>query len=125
MNAKKGIFLGVVFAFFVLGFFAMQKATPDAKEHRIYKEIKLYSPYFFEKTIGGLAIIDKRDNTKEKPNAADTLYRMDELDRIWGKKHLRIVDNDVVILGENNQTITKIFFQSEKEKTWTKNFFGI
>ena len=125
MNVKKGIFLGVIFAFFVLGFIAIQKATPNGKEHRIYKEIKLYSPYMFEQTIGGLAIIDKRDNTKEKPNAADTLFRMDELDQIWGKNHLKVIEDDVIVLGENNQTVTKIFLQTPEEKKWVKNFFGI
>ncbi len=125
MNVKKGLFLGMLFAFFVIGFIAMQKATPDLKEHRIYKEIKVYSPYKFEKTIGGLAIVDSRTGTKEKPDAADTLYRMDDLDQQWGKKHLKIVGNDVVVLGDNNQTVTKIFLETKKEKDWVKKFFGI
>jgi len=125
MNVKKGLFLGMLFAFFVIGFIAMQKATPNAKPHRIYKEIKVYSPYKFEKTIGGLAIIDSRTGTKEKPDAADTLYRMDELDQKWGKNHLKIVENNVVVLGENNQTVTKIFLETKKEKDWVKKFFGI
>ena len=112
MNAKQGLFLGVLFAFFVLGFIAIQKATPDVKPHRMYKEIKIYSPYKFEETIGGLAIIDTRTGTKEKPDAADTLYRMDELDQQWGKNHLKIVENDVVVLGDNNQTVTEIFIKT-------------
>ncbi|ADN08876.1 hypothetical protein [Sulfurimonas autotrophica] len=125
MNAKKGLFLGLLFAFFAIGFIAIQKATPDAKPHRIYKEIKVYSPYKFEKTIGGLAIIDSRTGTKEKPDAADSLYRMDELDQQWGKNHLKIVENDVVVLGDNNQTVSKIFIQTQKERDWLKKFFGI
>jgi hypothetical protein len=125
MNVKKGLFLGMLFASFVIGFIAMQKATPNAKPHRIYKEIKVYSPYKFEKTIGGLAIVDKRTGTKEKPDAADTLYRMDDLDQKWGKKHLKIVEDDVVVLGDNNQTITKIFIETKEERDWVKKFFGI
>lgn len=125
MNPKKGIFIGVIFAFFALGFIAIQKATPDAKEHRIYKAIKVYSPYKFEKTIGGLAIIDKRDGTKEKPNAADALYRMDDLDKHWGKKHLRVLESDLIVVGDNNQTVTKIFIQTPKERAWIKSFYGI
>jgi len=125
MNPKKGIFIGVIFAFFALGFIAIQKATPDAKEHRIYKAIKVYSPYKFEKTIGGLAIIDKRDGTKEKPNAADALYRMDDLDKQWGKKHLRVLESDLIVVGDNNQTVTKIFIQTPKERAWIKSFYGI
>jgi hypothetical protein len=125
MNVKKGLFLGMLFAFFAIGFIAMQKATPNAKPHRIYKEIKVYSPYKFEKTIGGLAIVDKRTGTKEKPDAADSLYRMDDLDQQWGKKHLKIVEDDIVVLGDNNQTITKIFIETKEERDWVKKFFGI
>lgn len=125
MNAKKGLFLGMLFAFFVLGFIAIQKATPDSKPHRMYKEIKVYSPYKFEKTIGGLAIVDTRTGTKEKPDAADVLYRMDELDQKWGNTHLKIVENDVVVLGDHNQTVSKIYIQTQKEKSWLKKFFGI
>jgi len=125
MSAKQGVFIGFLFAFFILGFIAIQKATPAAKADRIYKEIKLYSPYKFEKRVGGLAIIDVRDGTKEKPPAADALYRMDELDQKWGKKHLKVVGNDVIVMGDNNQTITKIFIESKKEREWLHNFYGI
>jgi len=125
MNVKKGFFLGLLFAFFMLGFVAIQKATPDAKSDRIYKEIKVYSPYKFEKRMGGLAIVDTRTGTKEKPNAADALYRMDELDQKWGKTHLRVEGNELHVLGENNQTVAKIFIQDEQERSWLKKFYGI
>ncbi|QOP43965.1 hypothetical protein FJR45_08390 [Sulfurimonas sediminis] len=125
MNAKKGLFLGILFAFFALGFIAIQKATPDTKPHRIYKEIKVYSPYKFEKTIGGLAIVDTRTGTKEKPDAADSLYRMDELDQKWGKQHLKVVGNDVIVLGDANQTVRKIYIETKEERDWLKKFFGI
>ena len=125
MNAKKGFFLGLLFAFFMLGFIAIQKATPEAKADRIYKEIKVYSPYKFEKRMGGLAIVDTRTGTQEKPNAADALYRMDELDQKWGKTHLRVEGNQLHVLGENNQTVAKIFIQDEEERAWLKKFYGI
>jgi len=125
MNVKQGIFVGVIFAFFVLGALSMQRAMPDTKEDRIYKAIKVYSPYQFDKYVGGLKIVDSRDGRVEKPTAADVLLRMDELDQEWGKKHLRIVENDVEIIGENNQTMTKIFLETEAEKNWVKRFFGI
>ncbi len=125
MNVKQGLFLGVIFAFFILGAVSMQRAMPSAKEDRIYKAIKVYSPYQFEKYVGGLKIVDKRDGRVEKPNASEVLLRMDELDKEWGNKHLKVVENEVEIIGENNQTITKIFLQSEAEKNWVKQFFGI
>jgi hypothetical protein len=125
MNAKKGLFLGMLFAFFALGFIAMQKATPAAKEDRIYKEIKVYSPYKFEKTMSGLEIINKRTGKKETPDVADALYRMDDLDKQWGKKHLKVISNDVIVLGDNNQTVSKIFIETQKERDWLKKFYGI
>ena len=125
MNAKKGFFFGLLFAFFALGFIAIQKATPDAKADRIYKEIKVYSPYKFEKRMGGLTIVDTRTGTKEKPNAADALYRMDELDQKWGRNHLRVEGNQLHVLGENNQTVAKIFIQDKQERSWLKKFYGI
>ena len=125
MSIKKGLIYGVVFAFLVMGFIAMQRATPENKSERIYKEIKIYSPYMLEKRIGGLTIIDKRTGTKEKPNAAEVLHRMDELDKEWGKKHLKIEQNDLIILGENNQTIVKIFIETQEERAFLHNFYGL
>jgi hypothetical protein len=125
MSIKKGLIYGVVFAFLVMGFIAMQRATPEHKNERIYKEIKIYSPYMLEKRIGGLTIIDKRTGTKEKPSAAEVLHRMDELDKEWGKKHLKIEQNDLIILGENNQTIVKIFIETQEERAFLHNFYGL
>ena len=122
---KKGFFIGLAFAFFALGIVAIQKATPSPKPEKLYKAIKVYSPYKFEQSLSGLTIINTKTGTKETPDAADTLYRMDELEQKWGKKHLRISDNTLVIVGDNNQTLTEIFLQDDKEKSWVKKFYGI
>ena len=112
MNAKKGILLGVVFASLILGAISMKRALPEAKENRIYKEIKVYSPYKLEKRMGGLTIVDKRTGEKEKPNSAEVLHRLDELDQTWGKKHLRVENTDLIVVGDNNQTMVKIFIET-------------
>ncbi len=125
MNAKKGLFLGLLFAFFVMGVLSMQRAMPDAKEERIYKAIKVYMPYKVEKRMGGLTLIDTRDGRKEKPDAASFYHRLDELEKEWGKQHLRVVNNDVVVVGDNNQSIVKIFIQTQQEREWLHKFFGI
>ncbi len=125
LNVKKMLFSGFIFAFLVMGYVSMQRAMPDAKEDRIYKAIRVYSPYKVEKRIGGLALIDSRTGTKEKPEAAEFYHRLDDLDTKWGKKHLKVENNDVLIMGENNQTIVKIFLETEKEKKWVKTFYGI
>nr|WP_321267455.1 hypothetical protein [uncultured Sulfurimonas sp.] len=125
MNIKKALMLGLLFGFLALGYVAMQRATPAQKEERIYNAIKVYSPYKLEKRIGGLTIVNSQDGTKEKPSAADVLLRLDELDKNWGKKHLIVKDNDVLILGENNQTMVRIFIETDKERAFLKSFYGI
>jgi hypothetical protein len=125
MNVKKGVLAGIIFAAIVMGVLAMQRALPEQKNERMYKEITKYSPYYMEKTIGGLTIIDKRDDRKEKPSAADVMHRMDELQKEWGKEHLRVVESDLIILGENNQTVVKIFIKDQQERKFLQDFYGI
>ncbi|DAB27353.1 MAG: hypothetical protein A2513_11225 [Sulfurimonas sp. RIFOXYD12_FULL_33_39] len=125
MSVKKALIFGFFTAFLVLGILSMQRAVPETKEDRIYKAIKVYSPYILEKRIGGLTIIDKRDGTKEKPSAADVFHRLDELEEKWGREHLRVEYNDVLILGENNQTVARVFIETQKERDFIKRFYGI
>ncbi len=125
MNTKKALFIGFLLAFLVLGFVAMQRAMPEAKEERIYKAIKVYSPYKLKQIIGGLAIVDTRTGNEEKPSAEEVLLRYDELDKQWGKKHLRVEGDRVIVLGENNQSITTIFIQNSKEREFLRRFYGI
>lgn len=125
MDVKKGLALGAVFAFFVMGFIAMKQAMPEAKEDRIYKAIEIYSPYKLEKRIGGLTIVDTQHGTKEMPQSADVLHRFDELNKVWGNSHLRVLENEVVVLGDNNQSIVKIFIETAKEREFLKFFYGI
>jgi hypothetical protein len=125
MNVKKGLFAGFLFAFLVLGFVAMQRAMPAAKEERIYKAIKVYSPYKLEKRIGGLTIVDSRNGNKEKPEASEVLLRLDELEAKWGNKHLKVDNNHLIVIGENNQSIVKIFIETTKEREFLQKFYGI
>ena len=125
MNIKKWLIVGVAFAALILGVLSMQRAMPDAKNERIYKEINIYSPYVFEKRLGGLTIIDKRDGRKEKPSAAEVHLRMDELNREWGATHLKVEKSDLIIMGDNNQTIVKIFIETQEERAYLHNFYGL
>lgn len=125
MSMKKALIFGFFTAFLILGIVSMQRAMPDAKEERIYTAIKVYSPYTIEKKIGGFNIIDKRDGTKESPSSKEVFHRLDELEQKWGKEHLTIENNDVLIKGENNQTVARIFLETEKERAFVKRFYGI
>lgn len=125
MNVKKALIFGFFTAFLILGMLSMKRAIPEAKEDRIYTAIKVYSPYIVEKKVGGLTIIDKRNGEKESPSSQEFFHRVDELDKAWGKGHLSIENNEVLILGENNQTVARIFIETEKEREFVKKFFGI
>lgn len=122
---RKLIVFGVFTVAILMGALSMQRAMPDQKEARIYKEIQLYSPYKMEKRMGGLEILDKRDGRKEKPSNAEIFHRMDELEKEWGNKHLRIEGSNLYVIGENNQTITQIFIETPKEKEFLQTFYGI
>ena len=125
MTIKRGLVFGFLFAFIVIGFVTMQRSMPATKEKRIYDAIKVYMPYKLEKKLGGLAIIDTRTGKKESPSAAEVMLRLDDLEGKWGKKHLKVIGNDVHVLGDNNQTIVKIFIETQKERDFLKSFFGI
>mgnify|MGYP000005627309 CR=1 FL=1 len=125
MNNKKWLIFGVVFAAIIMGVLSMKRAMPDAKNERMYNEIKVYSPYMFEKRIGGLTIVDKRDGRKEKPSAAEVNLRMDELNKEWGATHLKVENSDLLIVGDNNQTIVKIFIETKEERAYLHNFYGL
>ena len=125
MNNKKWLIIGVVFAAIIMGVLSMKRAMPDAKNERMYKEIKVYSPYMFEKRMGGLTIVDKRDGRKEKPSAAEVHLRMDELNKEWGANHLRVENSDLIIVGDNNQTVVKIFIETQEERAYLHNFYGL
>ena len=115
----------MVFGFFFLGVLAMQRAMPEAKEQRIYSAVKPYIPYKLEKYVGGLEIVDVRSGRVEKPDAASVYHRLDDLEKEWGAKHLQVRGNELVVLGDHNQSVVKIFIETKKERAWLQSFFGI
>jgi len=54
MNVKSGIFIGVIFAAFIMGFVALKQAMPEAKEDRIFK-LCIESLYQFNTRPFGLS----------------------------------------------------------------------
>ena len=122
---KRVFIFGLLAGFLIMGIIAMYRAMPQNKEDRIYKAIKVYSPYSLEKRVGGLTILDSRDpEKKEKPSAAEVFLRLDELDKIWAKNHLSVENNDVIIRKDDNTTV-KIFIETPQERAFIKSFFGI
>ncbi len=115
--------IGLTVLFFVLGFKALQEAQPEQKNKRIYSELKVYIPYYLEKRIGGFQIMMKNSKEKEKPPINEVFSRLDQLEKGWGKKFLKIVDNDLIIMDKTKKQIGKISFEEPSEKRWVKRFF--
>ena len=121
---KKVFVFSLLSAFLIMGILSMKRAMPESKEERIYKAIKVYSPYKLEKRMGGLTVLNTKTGIKEKPSAAEVLHRLDELDKEWAKTHLSIDANDVIVKKDDNSTV-KIFIETPKERAFLKSFFGI
>jgi len=122
---KKSLIFGFLTAFLILGVVTLNRSMPGSKETRIYNLIKPYSPYTLEKYLGGVAIINNKTGKKEKPSAAETFHRLDEVEKEWGHTHLKIVENDLIIMSDDGHEITKILIDGEKEYQWLKSFYGI
>jgi hypothetical protein len=121
---KKVFIFVLLLGFLIMGMVSMKRALPEAKEDRIYKAIKIHSPYQVEKRLGGLTIINTVTDTKEKPSAAEALHRIDELDKQWAKTHLSVENNSVIIKKDDNSSV-KVSIQTPKERAFIKSFFGI
>lgn len=125
MNKKTLIFAFLAIFFFSVGFVAMQKGKPEPKSERIYALISEHSPYYLEKRVGGLSIVNKFTGEKEKPSASEVFKKLENLEKSWGKKHLKIEENSLLVVDENNTKKAELFFHTEDEKEWVKKYFGI
>jgi GTPase involved in cell partitioning and DNA repair len=123
MKFSNTFLIGLVVLFFVLSFQAYQDAQPTKKSQRIYKEIKKYSPYYLEKRIGGFKIMKKGSKVAEKPPIEEVFHRLETLEQGWGKEHLKIKNNILIVLDDNKQQIAEIKFQTPLEKKWVETFY--
>lgn len=125
MKPSKYFIIGLSLLFFWLGFQSLQNAQPAKKNERIYKQLKAYMPYYLEKRVGGFQIMMKGSMEKEKPPITEVYLRLDQLEQGWGKEHLKIDANDLIVMDKEGKEIAKIPFHLDDEKVWVKKFFGI
>ena len=125
MKFSNSFMIGLAILFFVLGYNALQDAKPSQKNKRIYRELKVYMPYYLEKRIGGFQIRMKGSEVKEKPPITKVFSRLEQLEKGWGKQFLKIIDDDLIIMDKNGTQIGIIHFNLSSEKQWTKKFFEI
>ncbi len=109
--------------FIVIVAFQLAKPTPKAP---IYKEIKQYSPYYLDKRFGGLQIMSKIDkNFKEKPDNMEVFHRLEFLEKEWGKKHLQLLKDRVIIVDDNRTEVTTIPISNSKDIEFIHSFYGV
>jgi len=127
MNKKKiNLILLVFFLLFLLmGFFLIKTNIPEEKNARVYSLLQKYIPYELEKRIGGFSIVHKQTGHKEKPLSPNVMKRLSLLEQIWGQTHLKLQNNTLLILDDQEEIIHKIDLHNQKEEEWVMNFFQI
>jgi len=116
------LFLGFIF----IGFLAFLDGRPSHKNARVYKTVQTYSPYYLDKRFGGLQIMHKEDASfKEKPNNITLFKEFEHLEKKWGKKHLSIKENKLIIVDNNGTTLKELPLENKDEITFIHNYYGI
>ena len=118
-----GIALGL--GFFLLALTAFLNSQPESRNKRVYHLLKPYIPYKIEKKMSGLRIRDIRTGEKIEPSNTDFYHVLDNLEKDWGEKHLRLEGTTLYVLDDQNKTLTTIQLQNDKELAYIHNFFGI
>ncbi len=122
---RKYLFVALGLAFSLIAINAFLESKPSIKAP-IYKSIKPYSPYYLDKRFGGLEILSKVDSKfKEKPSNMEVFHRLEFLEKEWGKNHLKIVDNKLNILDNNNSTIKTIQISTKDDINFIHKYYGI
>ena len=115
------LFLGFLF----VGLVAFFASKPTPKNMRVYNIVKEYSPYYIEKTLGGLRIRKKGDKEfKEEPTNAEFFKRYEFLEREWGQKHLKLNGNKLTIINSGKELQT-IELKDANELNFVKRYYGV
>jgi ribosomal protein L36 len=116
------LFLGFLF----IGLIAFMQSRPSHKNARVYTTVKKFSPYVLEKRFGGLEIINKEDpEFKEKPNNMTLFKEFERLERAWGKKHLKLKGDLLIINDNNGSTLHTLPLQNKDEIEFVHRYYGI
>ena len=62
---------------------------------------------------------------KEKPLNIEVFHRLDKLEKDWGKAHLQLNINNLVVLDNNSSTIAIIKLENQNEIQFINRFYGI
>ena len=127
MNSFKKYLPFALFAgFLFLGLMAFMESKPSQKNERVYTTVKKYSPYYTDQRFGGIRILSKEDTEfEEKPDNMDLFRRLDELEKSWAQKHLKIENNVLIISDINGSQLSTLPLTTEEEINFTHKFYGI
>nr|MBL0721700.1 hypothetical protein [Sulfurovaceae bacterium] len=88
--------------------------------------VQKYSPYYLDKRLGGLQIMSREDKDfKEKPSNINVFHLMDKLEKDWGKTHLRLNTDTLIIMDNNASDIAIIKLNNKDEIQFVNRFYGI
>ncbi len=123
---RKYLPLALILGFLSLGISVFMQSKPSHKNERVYKIVKQYSPYYMDKRFGGLQIMSKEDaEFKETPSNMELFERLDELERAWGQKHLKLENNTLIILDNNNSQQATLPLTAPEEIQFVHQFYEI
>ncbi|WP_295418642.1 hypothetical protein [Sulfurovum sp.] len=127
MNSlKKYLPIALFLGFLLFGLDAFLQSKPSPKNERVYKTVQKYSPFYLDKRFGGLQILSKEDpEFKEKPNNMTLFKEFERLEREWGKKHLKIENNQLIIVDNNGSQLSALPLQSNEEIGFIHRYYGI
>jgi len=120
---SKKLFLAFLSLFIFLSFVSLIVNMPEKKNKRVYKEILKDFPYKIKKEFGGLDIVDKRTNKDLDVANSKVFLIFDDLLKKWGKEHLILQKNNLLVLDNNKKVIRKIELKNQKEIEFIKKFF--
>jgi hypothetical protein len=121
---RKYLFPALALGFFLISFVTLINSKPEHRNKRVYELIKPYMPYKIEKKVSGLKIIDTTSGKKYEPKTSDFYHVLDNLEKDWGDRYLRVEGNRLIIVDDENRTIKTILLQNRDERAYIKEFFG-
>jgi hypothetical protein len=125
-SLRKYLPLALMLGFLALGISAFIESKPSHKNERVYTTVKKYSPYYTDQRFGGIQIMSKEDpEFKEKPDNMKLFGRLDELERAWAQKHLKVENNVLIILDNNGTQQATLPLNTQEEISFTHTFYGI
>ncbi len=113
-------------AFFLIGFATFINSKPSHKNERVYKIVRKYSPYYIEKTFGGLIIKKKGDDKfKKEPDNANFFKEFEALEKKWGEGHLKLEGNSLNILDDSGKIVKKVELKNKDEINFVHKYYGV